>query len=53
MEIKNYLNAGIFGLGHLLGSDFDWLGTGVIILVWLVGSFIVDKISKMYSDRKN
>ena len=53
METKDYLNAGIFGLGHLLGSDFEWIGTGVVILAWLVGSFIVSKSLQMYYDRKN
>lgn len=53
METRDFRNAGILALGHLLGSDFEWLGTGVVAIAWLVGSFIVTKAMQMYYDRKN
>jgi|GEM_PF-2331933 hypothetical protein len=51
MERKDFGNATILALGHLLGSDFDWLGTIVVAIAWLTGAFIVNKALEMYERR--
>jgi|SaaInl5LU_22_DNA_1037371.scaffolds.fasta_scaffold05979_12 hypothetical protein len=42
--MRNYIKLGLAaGVGHLLGSDFDWIGTAVLTFIAVVGLFVVEK----------
>ena len=51
MKTKDYELAFTLAMGHLLGSDFDWVGTVVITISFLIGSFIVNRSLEMYENR--
>lgn len=48
MEAKDFGHAAILALGHLLGSDFDWISTMVLSAAWLVGCYIISKYMLLY-----
>jgi len=49
--MRNFIKLGLAaGVGHLLGSDFDWTATAVLTIVAVVGLSVIEKAVQQFSN---